>query len=224
MLVSGELEHLAADPGIAGAEQPDVGDALGQHEQPVQAHAEGKPALPVARRRPARRDGRGRLPKPPPSGPWYTSTWRPCHRVRVVRGSGVGQARGERTEQDRDHLVQVGAAHRPAGDPPQVELVWSSGVLPVDGVAAVHDPRAGQQHIVARPAGEPAQRRRDHRAGMAAEHVPGVHVPGVAGITGDRISHVPEPVVVVGDRHDPGTATSEPHSSTRDILLHGPAE
>jgi hypothetical protein len=42
--VSGEVVHLAGDPGIARAEQPDVGDVFGQHEQPVQAHAEGKPA------------------------------------------------------------------------------------------------------------------------------------------------------------------------------------
>ena len=138
---------------------------------------------------------------------WYTSTWRPCQRVGMSpRLLAVGQARGERAEQDRDHLVQVGAAHRPPGDPPQVELVRGAGVLPVDGVPAVHDPRAGQQHVVAGLAGEPAQRRGDHGAGMTAQHVPGVHVPGVAGIPGDRLGRVPEPVVVVGDRHDPRAA------------------
>jgi hypothetical protein len=45
--VWGEVVQLAADPGIARAEQPDVGDVLGQHEQPVQAHAEGEPAAAV---------------------------------------------------------------------------------------------------------------------------------------------------------------------------------
>jgi hypothetical protein len=109
-----------------------------------------------------------------------------------------------RAEQDRDHLGHVGAAHRPLSDPPQVELVRGAGVLPVDRVPAVHDPRADQQHVVAGLAGEPAQRRGDHGAGMTAQHVPGVHVPGVAGIPGDRLSWVSEPVVVVGDRNDPG--------------------
>jgi len=97
-------------------------------------------------------------------------------------------------------------AHRPPGDPPQVELMRGAGVLPVDGVPAVHDPRADQQQVVAGPAGEPAQRRGDHGAGMAAQYVPGGHVPGVAGLPGDRLGRVREPVVVVGDRHDPGAA------------------
>jgi len=44
----------------------------------------------------------------------------------------------------RDHLVHVGVAHRPAGDPTQAELVRDPGVLPVDGIQAVHDPRADQ--------------------------------------------------------------------------------
>jgi hypothetical protein len=37
--------------------------------------------------------------------------------------------------------------------------VRGSGVLPVDGVSAVHDARADQQHVVAGLAGEAAQRR-----------------------------------------------------------------
>lgn len=37
--------QLAGDPGIARAEQPDVGYAFGQHEQPVKPHADGKPAV-----------------------------------------------------------------------------------------------------------------------------------------------------------------------------------
>jgi len=41
---------------------------------------------------------------------------------------------------------------------------------------------------------------------MTAQHGPGVHVPGVASIPGDRLSRVPEPVVVVCDRDDPGAA------------------
>jgi hypothetical protein len=41
---------------------------------------------------------------------------------------------------------------------------------------------------------------------MAAEHAVGVHVPGVAGLPGDRLGRVAEPVVVVGDRHDPRAA------------------
>ncbi len=152
-------------------------------------------------------------------------------RVRMCpRLLAVGQARGEGAEEDRDHLVHVGVAPRPPGDPPQVELVRGPGVLPVDGVPAVHDPRADQQHIVAGLAGEPAQRRGDHGAGMTAQHVPGVHVPGVAGIPGDRPGRVSEPVVVVGDRHDPGTAapanlavpgTSEPLHSLADEDLDG---
>jgi hypothetical protein len=39
----------------------------------------------------------------------------------------VGQARGQRAEQDRDHLIRVGAAHHLPGDPPQVELVRGRG-------------------------------------------------------------------------------------------------
>jgi hypothetical protein len=140
-------------------------------------------------------------------------------RVRMSpRLLAVGQARGERGEQDRDHLVQVGAAHRLPGDPPQVELVRGPGVLPVDGVAAVHDPRASQQHVVAGLAGEPAQRRGDHGAGMTAQHPAGVHVPGVAGFPGDRLGRISEPVIVVGDRHDPGTATPA------DLALPGTTE
>jgi hypothetical protein len=41
------MKHLVAHPGIGGAEQADVGDVLDQHEQPIQAHAEGKSAVPV---------------------------------------------------------------------------------------------------------------------------------------------------------------------------------
>ena len=104
------------------------------------------------------------------------------------------------------------------------------GVLPVDGVPAVHDPRADQQHVIAGLAGEPAQRRGDHGAGMTAQHVPGVHVPGVAGIPGDRLGGVSEPVVVVGDRHDPRAAapanltvpgTAEPRHGLVDEDLDG---
>jgi hypothetical protein len=36
------------DPGIARAEQADAGDALDQHEQQVQAHAEGCRLRPVS--------------------------------------------------------------------------------------------------------------------------------------------------------------------------------
>ena len=105
-----------------------------------------------------------------------------------------------------------------------------AGVLPVDGVPAVHDPRADQQQVVAGPAGEPAQRRGDHGAGMTAQQVPGVHVPGVAGLPGDRLGRVSEPVVVVSDRHDPGPAapahlavpgTNEPLHSLADEDLDG---
>jgi len=84
--------------------------------------------------------------------------------------------------------------------------VRGSRVLPVDGIPAVHDPRAGEQHVITGLSGKLAQRGGDHGAGMTAEHMPGVRVPGVAGIPGDRLGGVAEPVIVVGDRHDPVAA------------------
>src|ERR1035437_394115 len=118
----------------------------------------------------------------------------------------VRQARGQRPEDERDHLVQVGAAHRLARDPPQVELVRAPGGLPVDPVPAVHDPRADQEQVVAGIFGEPTQRWRDHGARVAAEHLAGTGVAGVARLSGDRAGRVVETVVIVGDRHDARTA------------------
>src|ERR1022692_2741727 len=118
----------------------------------------------------------------------------------------VRQVRGQRLEDDRDHLVQIGAAHRPAGDPPQVELVRAPGVLPVDRVPAVDHPRADEEHVVAGFFGELAQRWRDHGARLTAEHLPFADVAGVARLSGDRAGRVAETVVVVGDRHDARTA------------------
>ena len=128
-------------------------------------------------------------------------------RVRVhPRLLAIAKAGDQRAEQYRDHLVKVGTGDGAAGDSPQVELVRGPGVLPVDGVAAVHDPQAHKQHVIGGIGGKPAQRGRDHRAGMAAQHAPGRHVPGVAGIAGDRLGRVSEPVVIVDDRHDPRPA------------------
>src|ERR1039457_1470165 len=118
----------------------------------------------------------------------------------------VRQARGQRLEDERDHLVQVGAAHRLARDPPQVELVRAPGVLPVDRVPAVHDPRADEEHVAAGLFGQLAERWRDHDARVTAEHLPGIDVAGVARLSGDRAGRVAETVVIVGDRHDAGTA------------------
>jgi len=97
-------------------------------------------------------------------------------------------------------------------------LVRGPGVLPVDGVAAVRDPRAGQQHVITRLAGKPSQRRRDHGAGMTAQHAPGIDVSGLAALPGDRLDRIAEPVIIVGDRHDPGTA------APADLAAPGPAQ
>jgi hypothetical protein len=205
---------------------------LDQHEQPVQAHAKGKP---VAARQPGGGQhpgmGEAAFPDLHPAAVVAHVNLAAIERVRMrPRLLAVGQARSEHATQDRDHLVHVGVAHRPPGDPPQVELVRGPGVLPVDGVPAVHDPGADQQHIVARLAGEPTQRRGDHGGGMTAQHVPGVHIPGVAGIPGDRLGWVSEPVVVISDRHDPRAAapanlavpgTSEPRHGLADEDLDG---
>jgi hypothetical protein len=67
-------------------------------------------------------------------------------------------------------------------------------------------PGAGQQHVAAGLAGEPAQRRGDQGGAMTAPQVPGVQVPGVAGLPGDRPGRVSEPAVVTGHRHDPRAA------------------
>ena len=205
---------------------------LDQHEQPVQAHAEGQPAA-AGQPGGGQHAGMGEAAFPDlhPAAVVVHIDLAAVERVRMSpRLLAVGPAQGERAEQDRDHLGHVGAAHRPLSDPPQVELVRGAGVLPVDRVPAVHDPGADQQHVVAGLTGEPAQRRGDHGAGMTAQHVPGVHVPGVPGIPGDRLSWVSEPVVVVGDRHDPGTGapadlaapgTTEPLHSLADEDLDG---
>jgi hypothetical protein len=61
--VGGKVGHLAGDPRVGRAQQPDVGDALAQHQQPVQAHAEGQ-AAPAgqAGRLQHRRVGQAALP------------------------------------------------------------------------------------------------------------------------------------------------------------------
>ena len=119
----------------------------------------------------------------------------------AVPGGPAG--RGERGHQHRDHVVQIGTAQLPGTDPPQVELMRGAGVLPVDGVAPVGDARADQQHVGRGRPGQFAERRRDDGGGMAAQHLPGGHVPGVAGLPGDRAGRVAEPVVIVGHRDYP---------------------
>jgi hypothetical protein len=210
-LIRREVEHLAGDPGIAGAKQADVGDALGEHEQPVQPHAEGEPAsLAQPGGGQDTRVGVPALPDLHPAAVVAHVGLPAAQGVRMrPRLPSPRHAWGERAQQGGDHLVHVGAAHRPARDPPQVQLVRGAGVLPVDGVPAVHYPGADQQHVirgVSGIGGEATQRGRDHGARMAAEHAPRVYVPGVSSFPGDRAGWVPEPVVVVGDRDDPAAA------------------
>jgi len=42
-----------------------------------------------------------------------------------------------------------------------------------------------------------------------------MHIPGVAGLAGDRLARVAEPVIVVGDRHDPRTVAPANLSAPR---------
>jgi hypothetical protein len=41
-----EVDHLVADAGVGGPQQANVGDVLAEHEQPVQAQAQGQAVPP----------------------------------------------------------------------------------------------------------------------------------------------------------------------------------
>src|SRR5205085_2377876 len=98
-----------------------------------------------------------------------------------------------------------GLAEAPAvGDTPEVELVRGTGVQAVDRVAAVDDAGTGEEHVprAATVGREPAQLRRDHRGGVAAQQAGLAGVPGVAGVAGGRAGGVAEAGVVVLDGYE----------------------
>ena len=78
-------------------------------------------------------------------------------------------------------------------------------MLPVDDVSAEDHSGADEEDVVGRGGAEPAQSRWDHRRRVAAEDPLRVDVAGVALVAGDRVRGEEEMVVVVADRHDPGT-------------------
>ncbi len=139
-----------------------------------------------------------------------------AHGVRVVARlepvPGPGQ---QHAEQHLDHLPQVRGRRRrgAAGHPPQVELVWGAGMQPVDAVAPVHQGGTHKEHIAAGLGGQRPQRGRDQGGGVAAQHPPGIDVPGVTRLPGDIGGVVAEQVVVVGDGDDPVT-TAPAHLAT----------
>jgi len=63
-------------------------------------------------------------------------------------------------------------------------------------------PGRTEEDVVGRVGGQPSQGRWDHGARMTAEDVLVVDVSGAAGISGDGVRWMPEPVVIVRQRDD----------------------
>jgi hypothetical protein len=188
--VGAQVSHLVGHAGIGVAQQADVRDAFSQHEETVQAHAEGQ-AAPAGQAGPGEHVwmGEAAFPHLDPAlarGHVHLATFEGAG---VDPGLGpVGESRGEGFNQAGGHLFQIGHGHGPGpGDAPQVELVGGAAVLPVDCVAPVDDAGADQQHVVDGIGGQGPQGRRHHGGGVAAQHPAVVEVAGVAGIAADGI-------------------------------------
>ncbi len=130
--VGRQVLHLRRHPGVGGPEQPDIGNPLAQHQQPVQAHAKRQPAAVAEARL-------GEHPRLGEAAFRYLDPASADLDVDLSAGPGVGvltwhgpagQARDQRGQQRGNHLVQVSLAERPAADAPQVQLMRRSGVLP----------------------------------------------------------------------------------------------
>jgi hypothetical protein len=119
------------------------------------------------------------------------------------------RARQQRLDDRGDHGVEVALAHRPARDPPQVELVGLADVQAIDDVAAVDEAGHAHEHVVRRGGRQRAQRRRDARRRVRTQHPPRVDVARVAPVAGGGVGAVAQRVVVVGDRDHPARAVDK---------------
>ncbi len=148
--VEPEVAQLACDPRVGIAQQPDVGDALAQHEDAIeaQAHREAR-ALDV--RAPQHVLAReAALPDLDPLVVVVDVDLQAVRRVRVLaRRDAVLGAGQERAHEHVDHLFEISRAELPGSrHPPQVELVRRARVQAVDRVSPVHQSGQGVQPVV----------------------------------------------------------------------------
>jgi hypothetical protein len=210
-----EIEHLAGDARIARAQQPDVGHALAEHQNAVEAEAHREPRglgpQPLGAEH--LRRGEAALADLDPGVAVAHVDLAPRLGVRVRGGRRAqGPPGQERPDRGGDHGVEIvgrepGAA---AAQAPQIELVGFARVQPIDAVAPVHDAGAGEHHVapvwLARERGE----RGGYDGGrLGAEHDVAGDVARVEGVAGDAFGRVAQPIVVVGDRGERGGA---PHA------------
>ncbi len=203
-----EVEHLGGDARIARAQEADVGNPLAQHQEALESHPEGQPGEPVEPGRGEhRRVGQPALPHLDPPIVAQGVNLAPREGIGVDPGFPPPPSAGqEGVGEDADHLVKLVGTHLPSGDAPEVELVGGAGVEAVDGVATVRNPGAGDEDVVGRVGGESVKSRGNQSAGVAAQDALVIHIAGVAGVAGDGLGWVAEPVVVVGPSDDPGSA------------------
>ena len=200
-----ERLHLRRHPRVVASQQPDVADALAQHQRPVEAEPE-RQARPALRVEPAGAQhvaaGKAALEQLDPLLADQHLDLEAVVGVGMLGRDRAMAAAGQHRRDDQlDHLLEVAAVEpRSAADPPQVELVGLADVQPVDHVAAVDQARAGHHHVVV-TAGQPPQGGRHHGRGVRAQQVRVVQVARVAGIAGGGVRRVAEQLVVLGDGH-----------------------
>jgi hypothetical protein len=109
-----------------------------------------------------------------------------------------------------DHLDQIRFGQRRPGsaDPPQIDLMRFTDVMPVDHVPAVAHAGNAVDDLADPVDRVPGQQRRDPRRRMRAEHPLRVEIPAVAPVPGHRIRVETQPVVVVGNRDDPAAVVT----------------
>jgi hypothetical protein len=187
--VGGQVEQLCGDPWVGRAQQADVVDALGEHDQPVQAQAHRQPA--GRRRQPGGGQYRGMgepaLPDLDLAAVGTDEDLPSGEGVRVRTGRRQPGLPGQhRLDDETDHRVQVvlGQDRSVGADAPEVHLVGFADVGSVDDVASVGDAGHAQDDLEGRHrrrlGGQPTQQGGDAGGGVRAQHPAVAQIAGVA--------------------------------------------